>query len=49
MKTPSKTPVSPYNLDNFSRLAPSDSQRNGQLFTPGKSELDNFFTPSKMW
>ncbi len=49
MKTPSKTPVSLYNLDNFSRLAPSESQRNGQLLTPGKSELDNFFTPGKMW
>ena len=49
MKTPSKTPVSPCNLDNFSRLDPSESQRNGHLFTPGKSELDNFFTTSKMW
>ena len=49
MKKPSKPAVSLYNLDNFSRLAPSESQRNGQLFTPGKCELDNFCTPSKMW
>ncbi len=40
MKTPSKTPVPPYKLDNFLRLTPSKMDN---FSTPSRNAVDNFF------